>query len=205
MNMNRAVVREKYGIDPDVPLVLSAWGSLGAREMNRITADFLACAQNDPSFRFIHATGSYGYKWFPQMLKDRGIDRPNTDICEYIYGLPELMQGADLILCRAGAMTMSEVCAAGIPAIIVPSPNVAENHQEKNARALEAAGAACVILEKECTGRKLYETVRTLLDDPKRRAEMRAGGLSMAIYDAEERIWDVLTELLKQKRQIRAE
>ena len=81
----------------------------------------------------------------------------------------------------------------------MPSPNVAENHQEKNARALEAGGAAEVILEKDCSGALLYARVRALLDDDARRAEMRRGAHGMAVWDAEERIWQILLELLAEK------
>lgn len=199
--LSREAVREKYGLPQDMPIVLSAWGSLGAREMNLCMADYFDCARQDTGFLHIHATGRFGKDWFPAMLAERGIERPNTDVREYIKNLGEVMLGADLILCRAGAMTVSEVCAAGIPAIIVPSPNVAENHQEMNARALEAAGAAEVILEKDCTGRLLYERVRRLLSDSAARERMHYGGLSLAKYDAEERIWSELLELIRQKRQ----
>lgn len=199
MTLKREAVREKYGLPKDMPVVLSAWGSLGAREMNRIMADYFACAAKDTSYLHIHATGRFGIKWFPGLLEERSIHRENTEVREYIQNLGEVMQGADLILCRAGAMTMTEVCCAGIPAIIVPSPNVAENHQEKNARALEAGGAAEVILEKDCSGALLYARVRALLDDDARRAEMRRGAHGMAVWDAEERIWQILLELLAEK------
>ena len=200
LQADRAEVRRKYGIPEDIPLVLSAWGSLGAREMNKATADLLELAQEDDSFLFMHATGSFGYRWFPALLEERNIHRPNTDVREYIYGLSELMYAADVILCRAGAMTMSEVCAAGLPAIIVPSPNVAENHQEKNARTLEKAGAARVVLEKDCTGQALYGQLRELLDDEELRRRMHTCGQTLAVYDAEERIWNCMTELLAASR-----
>ncbi|MBR6556943.1 MAG: UDP-N-acetylglucosamine--N-acetylmuramyl-(pentapeptide) pyrophosphoryl-undecaprenol N-acetylglucosamine transferase [Clostridia bacterium] len=199
MTLRRDAVREKYGLPKDMPVVLSAWGSLGAREMNRHMADYFACAEKDDTFLHIHATGKFGKKWFPELLHERGIDRPNTDVREYIENLAEVMQGADLILCRAGAMTMTEVCCAGLPAIIVPSPNVSENHQEENARALEAQGAAEVILEADCSGALLYARVRELLDSPDVRARMRSAGHGMAVWDAEERIWKELCDLLREK------
>ena len=199
MTLRRDAVREKYGLPKDMPVVLSAWGSLGAREMNRCMADYFACAEKDDTFFHIHATGKFGKKWFPELLRERGIDRPNTDVREYIENLAEVMQGADLILCRAGAMTMTEVCCAGLPAVIVPSPNVADNHQEKNARALEVQGAAEVILEEDCSGALLYARVRDLLDSPEVRERMHRAGLGMAVWDAEERIWNELCGLLREK------
>ena len=199
MSLKRDEVREKYGLPKDMPVVISAWGSLGAKAMNLQIADYLACAEKDGSYLHIHATGQFGCRWFPELLQERGINRPNTDIREYIQNLAEVMQGADLILCRAGAMTMTEICCAGLPAIIVPSPNVVENHQEHNARVLEAQGAAEVILEKESSGALLYARVRELLDSPETRERMRRAGLDMAVWDAEERIWNELCGLLREK------
>ena len=182
------------------PLVLSYWGSLGAREMNKKIAGFMALEAKDGSFRHIHATGSFGWRWMPEFVKERGVELENTpfiEMKEYIYNMPALMAAADIIICRAGASTISEVCAAAVPAIIVPSPNVAENHQEKNARALEEQGAAVVLLEKDAEPEKMYSLVKDLLADSERRQSMSRALASMSVLDSAERIYNIICSLIK--------
>lgn len=189
----------RRAIDPDDrPLIVSAWGSLGAREMNRKMVRFLCREAGDGLFRHIHATGSYGWRWMPQLLRDAGFapeEHPELELREYIYDMPQTMAAADLVICRAGAATLSEVCACGVPCIMVPSPNVTDNHQEKNARVLEAHGAAVVLREADCDGDSLYETAKELLCDPQRLRKMRVAARAMAVVDASERILQVIREL----------
>ena len=107
------------------------------------------------------------------------------------------MAAADLIITRAGASTLSEIQAAGTPCIIVPSPNVTDNHQEKNARVLERHGAAIVLLEPGLSAEKLYETAKNLLGDDARRAAMTAALHEMAVVDSAERIYQTILELAR--------
>lgn len=182
----------------DKPLILSCWGSLGAREMNKKIAQFLVREAEDGKFRHVHATGSYGWRWMPQLVQDLGLDlsrHPELDMREYIYNMPQLMAAADLIICRAGAATISEVCASGTPCIMVPSPNVTDNHQEKNARVLERYGAAVVVREADCDGDSLYETAKSLLEQPDKLLSMRTAARKLAVVDAAERIYAVIREL----------
>lgn len=194
----RAEARARLGYGEE-PLVVSAWGSQGAREMNKIIADFLAMEVRDGCpWRHVHATGSYGWRWMPELVREKGVDlaaNPMLDMREYIHNMPELMAAADLVLTRAGASSLNEIEAAGTPCIIIPSPNVTDNHQEKNARVLERGGAAVVLLEQGLTGETLYETARELLNDAPRRAAMRANLQRMAVVDSAERIYNVILEL----------
>ena len=194
----RAEARARLGYGEE-PLVVSAWGSQGAREMNKIIADFLALELRDGCpWRHVHATGSYGWRWMPELVKEKGVDlaaHPILDMREYIHNMPELMAAADLVLTRAGASSLNEIEAAGTPCIIIPSPNVTDNHQEKNARVLERNGAAVVLLEQGLTGETLYETARELLNDAPRRAAMRENLQKMAVVDSAERIYNTILEL----------
>lgn len=91
------------------------------------------CEDNTP-FHHIHATGSFGWRWMPDYVREQGVDlaaQPRIEMREYIYDMPQVLAAADLIICRAGAATIAEVCASGTPCIMVPSPNVTGNHQEK--------------------------------------------------------------------------
>ena len=194
----RAEARSRLGLG-DEPLVVSAWGSLGAREMNKRIARFFAleCEAGTP-WHHVHATGSFGWRWMPDYVKEQGVDlaaHPDIEMKEYIYNMPDLMAAADLIITRAGASSLNEIEAAGTPCIIVPSPNVTDNHQEKNARVLERRGAAQVILEPGLTGDALYEAARALLADEPRRTAMRKALHEMAVVDSAERIYQTILEL----------
>lgn len=197
----REDARQELGISDNEKLVVSCWGSLGAREMNKKIARFIQLESETDPYRHIHATGSYGWRWMPDLVKELGVDlseHPGIDMREYIYNMPTLMAAADLVICRAGASTLNEVAASGVPAIIVPSPNVADNHQEKNARLLERRNAAVVIRESECDGDLLFRKTGELLADPERLQSMRSALRAMAVLDSTERIYKILMELAAQ-------
>lgn len=197
----RADARKALGIGEE-PLVVSMWGSLGAREMNKKIAQFMKLECQKDDFRHIHATGSFGWRWMPEYVRQQGVDlaaHPWVTMQEYIYNMPTLMAAADLVISRAGASTLNEIAAAGTPCIIVPSPNVTNNHQEKNARILEKRGAAVVLREQDCDGRVLYETAKQLLADPARREKMRSALHEMAVVDSAERICRIITELARER------
>lgn len=199
--LSKADARKKLGLD-NRPLVVSAWGSLGAREMNKIMADFIAEEfRAGLPFQHLHATGSYGWRWMPDFVKEKGI---SLDPCqgvrmqEYIFDMPLWMAAADVVLSRAGSSSLNEIAASGTPCVIVPSPNVTDNHQEKNARILERRGAAVVLKEDECSGRVLFDTVGQLLSDPQRMAQMSSALRQMAVVDSTERIYQTILELARQ-------
>lgn len=197
----RDAARRTLGIG-DEPLIVSAWGSLGAREMNKKIVDFMKAEAGDGYFRHIHATGSFGWKWMPEYTLEHGLDlskQPKLSIQEYFYNMPTMVAAADLVLARAGASTLSEIEAAGTPCILIPSPNVTNDHQYKNACVLEARGAAIVIRESECDGEKLYETAKSLLLDSERCRRMRSNLRDMAVLDSAERIYGILCELAQSR------
>ena len=198
----RAEARKALGLDDETPLIVSAWGSLGAREMNKKIAQFMKLECEENRFRHIHATGSFGWRWMPEYVKEQGVDlaaHPMVTMQEYIYNMPTLMAAADLFLSRAGASTLNEIAAAGTPSIIVPSPNVTNNHQEKNARILEQRGAAIVLRESECDGQRLYLEAKALLEDGEKRKQMRTALRKLAVIDSAERIYQILMELAKSR------
>ena len=181
--------------------MLTSWGSLGAQVMNDYMVDFVVreCKDGTP-FHHIYGVGTRYYQRVLKAIAAKGVDLkdyPDVDVREYIYDMPVVMSGADLMLSRAGASTISELTATTHPAILVPSPNVTANHQEKNARVLSDRGAAVLMLEGECSGDKLYDRVRELLAKPEQLERMRAELREMAIDDANERIYNVLCGLVK--------
>ena len=193
--------RQALGLD-ERPVIVSAWGSLGAREMNKVIADFFRLEQEAGCpYQHIHATGSYGWRWMPEYVKERGVDLPGCsglEMVEYIYDMPTWMAAADLIIGRAGASTLNEIAASGTPCIIVPSPNVTDNPPEKNARVLADRGAAQIIHEADCTGQALFREAQVLLNDPARCRAMRRALLNLAVVDSAERIYGAILELAKQ-------
>ena len=180
-------------------VVVSAFGSQGAKVMNETMADMMALEQKDNfPFHHIHATGSFGKEWMPKRVKDNGVDYETVealDIREYIYNMPTVMAAADVIIGRAGSATCNEIAASGTPCILIPSPNVTNNHQEKNARVLEEGGGAVVVLEKDCSPEKMYELTTGLLADEPRREEMRRKLHTMVHMNSTERICDIVEEL----------
>ena len=182
-------------------VVISAFGSQGAKVMNETMADLFALEQRDGfPFHHIHAVGSFGWSWMPDRVKEQGVDLEHSheiDMREYIYDMPVEMVAADVVIGRAGSATCNEIAASGTPCILIPSPNVTNNHQEKNARVLEKSGGAVVVLEKDCTAEKIYSEVAAILADDKRRKEMSQALRGLVKVDATERICDILEELAK--------
>ena len=197
----REDARKALGLGEE-PLIVSAWGSLGAREMNKKIARFMKLECEEKRYRHIHATGSFGWRWMPDYVREQGVDlsaNPLVTMQEYIYNMPTVMAAADLFISRAGASTLNEIAAAGTPCIIVPSPNVTNNHQEKNARILEQRGAAVVLRENECDGETLYRAAKELLEDKGRCAKMRSALREMAVIDSTERIYQIIMQLAKSR------
>ena len=198
--LTKAQAKEQLGVNDGRPLVVSFWGSLGASGMNQQMVDFLALEAAKEPFHHIHAAGSGNLTALKHALEERGVvlsEHPALDVREYIYDMARVCRAADLVICRAGASTISELTALGVPALMVPSPYVTNNHQEKNARALEESGGAVVLLERECSGQALFQAASGILRDEERRAEMERSMLSLGIRDAGERIWQTVLEIIK--------
>lgn len=191
--------RQELKLTEGKPLIVSFWGSLGASGMNRKMADFLALEAAKEPFYHIHGAGG-GYDGLLARLKEKRVDlaaHPGLEVRPYIYDMARVLRAADLVLCRAGASTISELTALGVPALIVPSPYVTNNHQEKNARILERAGGACVVLESESSGQVLFQRCCEILHNEARQVEMAAAMARLGIPDATERILQTVLELTK--------
>jgi UDP-N-acetylglucosamine--N-acetylmuramyl-(pentapeptide) pyrophosphoryl-undecaprenol N-acetylglucosamine transferase len=119
---------------------------------------------------------------------------------EYIYNMPTLMAAADVFISRAGASSCNEIAAAGVPSVLIPSPNVTANHQEKNARVLSENGGAVLLLEKECTAGKLFDEITALLADRQRRLDMTDALRRIVVLDSTDRICDIMEKLMTKKQ-----
>ena len=184
------------GLAPEEKLVVSVWGSLGASHMNHTMAELIPMLDGSQGFRLIHAAGSLYYKRLTEALEVSApdLERRGVEVREYIYDMPKVMAAADLILCRAGASTISELSYLGKPVVMVPSPNVTNNHQEKNARVLESAGGAEVLLEGEFDAASLLERIHRLLRDEDRLRAMSEAMRSLSADDAAGQIAQIILD-----------
>ena len=198
----KADARAELKLD-DRPVVVSAYGSQGAKAMNEVTAELFALEKKAGfPFRHIHAYGGFARDWMPEYVAKKGIDLNTCSAVtmqEYIYNMPTVMAAADVMISRAGASSCSEIAASGTPCILIPSPNVTDNHQEKNARAMEKQGAAIVIPEAECTAQRLFEEISNLLSDKEKYIAMEKALYSVAVPDSAERLCTALEKLVKKK------
>ena len=195
----REASRKALGLD-ERPLILSFGGSLGASALNRAAAYMLAESGKEKRFQHIHGYGQHDEKFLEELqeLGFRQEENPQIRLLEYIDNMPQCLSAADLVIGRAGAMTLSEIEAKSKASIFIPSPNVAENHQFHNAMALVRRGAAEIIEEKDLSGESLWKKVTKIVSDPQRLRSLGENAGKMEILDANERIYRVIRAAVKQ-------
>ncbi len=194
--------RSKLGIDGRYEkLLLSYGGSMGAEKVNDEMLDFMRdYTRNHPEVLHIHATGAIEYAAATAKAKEYGLQNyENIQINEYIYNMPDLMAAADVVVSRAGAMTLSELASLKKCCVLIPSPHVADNHQYKNAKVLADKGAALLFEEKELTDGKLTAALSGLLEDSGKRSEMSKNIAEFALPDANRSIYLDLLKLAGKK------
>jgi len=196
--MDRAVGAKRLGLSPSLKTVLIFGASQGARSINQAVLEALP---NLPKIdaQFVFATGKGGFEAFARGCEERGhalreveggaYAVGNLRVHSYIYDMPAALAASDLVVARAGAGSISEFCAVGLPAILVPFPHAAENHQEYNAKALEGRGAAVVVQDAEFNAEKLLTLVGDLLSDGKRLRRMAQASATLGRPDA---VWDIV-------------
>ena len=196
--ISRKEAREKLRLDAR-PLILSFGGSLGARPINDAVVGLIESHNNSGKYYHIHAAGKAGFEYTNNRLKETcGTLASEITIREYIDDMNVCMAAADLVICRAGAITLSELCLCGKASILIPSPYVAENHQYHNALTLKNKDAACLLEEKDLTKENLVSMVESLLLKGETVKEMGEKALKQSIPDSNERIYKILKELLAQ-------
>ncbi len=175
------------------PFIVFFGGSLGARDFNTAVVDWICEVGELKKYRIMMGTGKFfQYDAVMDRFKKNGFDlnkHGDVEVCEYIYDMDVVMSAADLVVSRAGASTLSELTALGKPAVLVPSPYVTANHQEHNARELENAGAAKVILEKDFSPETLKNAVSELVDDNQRLIAMKKASKSIGTTSATDEIY----------------
>lgn len=199
MTADRSSARTQLKIPNSQFCILSFGGSLGAQRVNEAVADVMAWHAPKGEIHHIHATGKYGTDLLPRLLDERKVQykgNPNLDIREYIDNMAECLAAADVVICRAGAITLSELQVAGKAAVLIPSPNVAENHQYHNAMVLVNAGAAKILEEKDLTGTSLIKILDDLQKTPTKLHSIESAASKMAIRDSNAKISREILALL---------
>ena len=193
---DRTKCREKLGIKNET-MILSFGGSLGARAINDAIFGVLDYVNQNSNCVLYHATGKNGYKTFTEKFAQSNFSsNKNINIVEYINNMDELLSAADIVVCRAGAITLAELQTCGKASILIPSPYVAENHQYFNALTLKNKNAAEIIEEKDLTPETLKDVLSKLISDQNYLKEMADNAKGSAITDSNKKIADVITSLL---------
>lgn len=184
--------REKLGVD-NKPLLVAFGGSLGAARLNECMAEYIKTVP-EGKCNILFATGENGYEDVLKSLE--GVNKKGINVVKYIYNMKEVMQGADLLVCRAGAITVSELNALGKPSLLIPSPNVTDNHQYFNAKALADNSAAIMIEEKDLNNQLFCNTVNELLENKSKLEVMSAFSKKMGIRNSNDLIYSEIKKLI---------
>ena len=195
LTANREDGLREFNFTAEKPVVLISGGSRGARSINTAMIDVLKHAENFDA-QFLHVTGKGEFESVKQSLGDNLP--PNVKVVPYLYNMPQAMAMASLAIFRAGATGLAELTARGIPAILIPYPYAAENHQEFNAMELVKVGAARMILNKDLTTETLSKHLAELLKDPAELKKMSAASLTLGRPQAADEISDLILNLVKQ-------
>lgn len=195
---DREKARASFSLDKQDCFVVCYGGSLGSSTINKTIVDMMTKQAGKLGFRMLFATGQKNMDTVKAILPEKTDS--DVAVVPYIYEMDKAISAADLMICRAGALTVGELCAVGVPSILVPSPYVAENHQEHNARSLETKGAAVVILEKQLDGAILHAQITRILTDRDLSRKMAANAAKMGTRRAAEDTIDLLEDLFRSYR-----
>lgn len=176
--------------------ILVFGGSAGARRLNEAGPALCAALRDLPGLRLIHQTGAADEARVRAAYDRLGA---RADVHAFITDMGRAYAAADLVICRAGATTVAELAALGLPAILVPYPHAADDHQRANAASLVRTGAACMVPDAEATGERLAAEVRALWAEPATLAEMGRRLKQFARPDAPERVLAVVEEVIRQR------
>ena len=201
-NEKKNSILNEYNLSSDKPIILIFGGSQGARKINESIVELLKNKLNS-TYQLIWATGPKQYDLIKRDLANYDLDIEhikNAKIMPYIYNMEELINLSDLIVCRSGAMTITEIAIVEKPAIFIPLPSVGANRQEDNARVLEKLGSAKVILNSELNSEILNKYINEMIFDKNKLIEMGKNAGKIAIKDVEEKIYKEIKSALNENK-----
>ncbi|WP_202076987.1 undecaprenyldiphospho-muramoylpentapeptide beta-N-acetylglucosaminyltransferase [Caldalkalibacillus salinus] len=189
--------RRSLNIPSDKKVILIVGGSRGAKAINQAFMDMVPRLQEMKDTHFVYVTGEVHYEEVQQTLRQFDLEDMPLTVKPFIYDLPHVLASTDLIVNRAGASFLAEITSLGIPSILVPSPYVTNNHQEKNARWLEKEGAAKVILEDELTGQSLYDMINQMMKNEEEQIDMKQAAQRLGKPLASSDIYEWMQRLIQ--------
>ncbi len=191
---------KSLGLPPNSKFVLMVGGSRGARTFNETMIEMAPMLSRLSNVYFVFVTGEIYYESTLSRLNQAGGDAAKQiKLLPYLHNMAEVLRDASLVISRSGASSLAEITALGLPSILIPSPNVTNNHQEANARSLVNAGAAELILEKDLTGEKLFASIQDILGNRERATSMAQAAKQMGVPDSAARIAKQLLQIHKSK------
>ncbi|MBB6443746.1 undecaprenyldiphospho-muramoylpentapeptide beta-N-acetylglucosaminyltransferase [Bacillus benzoevorans] len=197
LNQDGIKGRLSVGLNLTDPMVLIVGGSRGARPINDAVLQSLGKLRERP-YQVLYVTGEVHYDKVKKEVEQIGSPT-NVVIKPFVHNMPQVLAGTDLTVARAGATTLAELTSLGIPSILIPSPYVTNNHQEKNARSLSDHGAAELLLEKDLTGESLLESIDRILLNNTKLKEMKSAAKELGIPDSAKRLYQLMLELTSVK------
>ncbi|MFK2824911.1 undecaprenyldiphospho-muramoylpentapeptide beta-N-acetylglucosaminyltransferase [Bacillus sp. B190/17] len=182
-----------FGLSDEKKTVLVFGGSRGARPINEAVVQSLSELAGRP-YQVLYVTGDVHFDQVQKEIAAAGKPE-NVAVAPFIHNMPEVLVECHLVVSRAGATTLAELTALGVPSILIPSPYVTNNHQEKNARSLTDHGAAVMLAEKDLTAASLLKNLDHVLLNEKEWQRMKASSANLGVKDASERLFAVMLEL----------
>lgn len=188
----RKAARDRLGLDADRPVVAVMSGSIGAASINNAVCELAARWRARPAATLYHVTGRRDLEAVEAAKRAAGVDDAQWRVVGFEASMPDVWAACDLAVCRAGATTVSELCATGVPSVLVALPGAPGDHQGANATVLERAGAAVVLEDAALSGDVLDDTLTSLLSDDARRSRMATAARSLSRPDAARRVASVV-------------
>ncbi len=190
--LNREECCEYFGFDPREKIVLVYSGSRGALRINQVVATYLKQNLLPENVNLIYVTGEI---YFEEVKAEIKTVPDRVRLYSYLTEMPKALAAADLAVTRSGATTLAEITALGVPAVLIPSPNVVKNHQYHNARILSDQGAAVLIEEETFNHMRLQEEMNRLLNEPGLLEKMSESSKKLGVTDAAEKLYRCLQEV----------
>ncbi len=198
---DRRKSRTRYNLKPDDIFIYSFGGSGGQVSLNEAIIDVIRKYKGKQNIKILHVTGKKLYESFMEDLKNQNIKiEKNIEILDYMYEAPIALTASDIVIGSAGAITIAEITAIGVPSILIPKTYTAENHQEYNARALEKEGAAIVLLEKDLNGSTLSKAIEDVIDNKNVLKTMSLNSKRLGNSDVENKIYAAIINLINERK-----
>lgn len=198
-NEQKTKILKDIGIKENLPIILIFGGSQGAQKINEAVIGILEKGLNK-KYQIIWATGPKQYEIIKNELSKINInidDVKNAKILPYIYNMEEIMNISDVIVARSGAMTITEISNLGKPSILIPLPNVSQDHQLYNAKVLENVGAAKIILNNDLKENNLNEEIKKIIENPERMHNMQEKAFSKSVKNVQENIYNEIKKIVR--------